>query len=249
MSLRGAPTPVRMPVVIMRWRATGLVLATVLVAAGCGAPRIAVARGSAPPSVRAQEIDREALAARAQRVLLPPAAVAAVGVTVEPEDKIDYDVSGSYSELQTSEYCSKRVDDQGSPRTHVMHRRRWIAPGRIVVVSRAHGYGWITAAHAVETTRHNAGLCQRYMNFDGDDFELLDVVDPGALTGVDAHYGRCVKVTSEDSADRPVYACAVFLARGDLLSHVEVWTPASVDAARTALLALVPAAAATLAAG
>jgi hypothetical protein len=109
----------------MRWRATGLVLATVLVTAGCGAPRITVARGSAPPSVRTAEIDREALAARAQRVLLPPAAVAAVGVTIEPEDKIDY-VAGDYSELQTSEYCSKRVEDQGSPRTHVIHRRRWI---------------------------------------------------------------------------------------------------------------------------
>jgi hypothetical protein len=236
-----------MPGVIMRWRATGLVLATVLVTAGCGAPRITVARGSAPPPVQTAEIDREALAARAQRALLPPAAVTAVGVTIEPEDTIDYGPAGDYSEVQTSEYCSKRVEDQGSPRTHVMHRRRWIEPGRIIVVNKAHGYGWITAAHAVETTRKNAGLCQRYMNFDGDEFELLDVVDPGALTSVDAHYGRCVKVTSADSAGRPVYACAVFLARGDVLSHVEVWTPASVDAARTALLALIPAAAAALA--
>jgi hypothetical protein len=246
-----APTPVRMPVVIKRWQALALALATVLVTAGCGTPTVTVARGIAPAPVRTEEIDRPALAARAQRVLLPPAATAPLGVTVEPEEKLDY-ASAFDSEIETSEYCNKWVFDQGSPRTHVMHRRKWIEPGRIVVVSKAHGYGSITAAHAVDTTRDNAGLCQRYVlgiRAEREIYELLDIVDPGVLPGVDVHYGRCAKVTSEDPDDPPLYTCAVFLARGDLLSHVEVWTTGSVDAARTALLSLVPAATAALTRG
>jgi len=217
-------------------------------ASGCGTaafdrPEAVARRASATPSAQASSappFDREALSERVKKALMAPGAMVNVGVAVKPEDEFD---AGYW----TSDYCNLRVIGEGDY-NHVVHARTWTARG-LAVYDTAHGYGNITGKDAVAATRRNAQNCttyeSRYSNGTVKS-ELLDVVDLGAVAGVDDAYGRCEKRTYDK--DAPVFACTAYLGRGNLLSSVVVYFGDTAASSLAKLRQIVPIAAAALAA-
>jgi len=223
-------------------------LLVLALAGGCGTaldrPDALARRAAATPSAQASSappFNRAALAERAKSVLMAPDAMVNVGVVVKPEDRLE---AGYW----TSDYCNLRVIGEGDYNIHVSHGRNWLSPG-ITVYNTAHGYANITGAAAVDATRRNAQNCATYDGryYNGTvKYELLDVVDLGAVAGVEDSYGRCERRTFDNSP--PVFACVAYLGRGQLLSNIVVYFGSSAASALAKLRQIVPIAAAALAA-
>jgi hypothetical protein len=216
-------------------------------AAGCGTvidrPDAVARRVSATPSTPASSgppFDRTALAERVKKVLMAPGALVKQGVAVKPEDELD-------AFYPTSNFCNLMVIGEGRL-NHVAHLRAWRSPS-ITVFHTAHGYDKITGKDAVDATRRYSQNCTTYeQRYSGGfiKYEILDVVDLGAVASVDDSFGRCERRTF--GTDPPQVACIAYLGRGKLLADVTVYYRNTVASASAKLREIVPIAAAALAA-
>jgi hypothetical protein len=215
---------------------------------GCGtvggAPE-SVARGLGPslsPTPSAPPFDREALANRVKKAMMPAGALIAAGGPTNIEAEA-FDTSD-----KTSEHCNLIVLGVGTY-THVSHRRKW-ANRAMTVYQNGHGYGNMTGAAAVDATRRNAQNCQSYEYRYSDGivkFDLLGVVELGQVPGADGSFALCEKHTYEKY---PVaFGCVAYLSRGSLLSVLTVFSGETAASSQAKLLQIVPIAAAALAAG
>jgi len=184
--------------------------------------------------------DREALSARVKTVLMKPDAMVGLGVEAKQDDHFD---TGE----PTSEYCNEALYG-GSKYRHVAHLRVW-QTSNTTVYNYAHGYGQTTGKDAVADTRRSAQTCTTFSSphaLNEWKFELLDVVDLGAIAGVDDSYGRCERLTVGNNP--PQIVCEAYLGRGQLLSKIMVFAGDTVPLASARLRLIVPIAAAALAA-
>jgi hypothetical protein len=239
----------------MRWL-VALFGSVVVLTAGCGpaakAPENAAVEASAAPSSAGPSspaasasastpppFDRAQVAEQTKRVLMAHGALVAVGAPGRGRDVLD----GEYG---TSDFCNQTVRNEGRS-GHVAHLRGWKTSG-LEIVSTAHGFNVRTGAQAVADARANSAKCKTYQQNYQDGltvkYELLDVVDLGAVAGVDDSFAICDKRTLSNGNSN--VACSAYLGRNHLASVVKVYVPAQVSTARSKLLRVVPIAAAAL---
>jgi hypothetical protein len=234
----------------LRWAV--VVFGSILVlAAGCGSSGKQPSKAAAQPSASASApapsatastpppFDRASLSEQLKGVLIAQNGLVKLGGPSKTTDDFD----GQYP---SSDFCGQSARNEGRS-GHVAHMRLWKGNG-FDAVHVAHGFNGRTGAEAVAEARANAAQCKTYQQKYSDGisvkYDLLDVVDLGTVTGLDASFAICDKRAHSNGYSN--VACTAYLGRKQFVSVVSLQLTSSVSAAKAKLLQVVPIAAAAL---